>query len=152
MKKWFCLLLVVLLLAAAVPAASADDDVEFTLTLIPSMEYSVSQWMSSETNRCRFAVALIVELGNSNLISIDELDFTRDQFIAYIGNLIVYACGHKNGYLLVIYNNNDGTGLLNYTSTTSSATMKSTIEAIEGTTLYTIDMNTFTSLVQSLAS
>ena len=152
MKKWLCLLLALVFVMAVVPAASAaDDDISFTSQVIPAMKYSVSQWMSSETNRCVFAIAMIVELGGNGIIKIDDLDFSRDQYIAYVGNYIIYACGHKKGYMLVVYDNTTGSGLLNFTNTTSSTTMKSTIQKVDGVKVYKIDLATFTSVVKSLS-
>lgn len=151
MKKVFCLILALLLLSAFIPAAAADEDntVTFTTKVIANMDLPVSEWLGSKVYRAGFGAILIAELGGK-LFEVDDLDVSKDQFIGVVNGDIIYAMPSASGYLIFLVDVSTGSGVMLKIDFSNSSLVKGLLEDAGATSIYTIDSDTFISVVSAM--
>ena len=121
MKKLICVFLALLMMFSAFGALAEADVMPFEATLCEVMDLSADEWMQTEYSRAMLTVLLILDLGNSDLLTQAEMEaitstLANSNGFNYIGAVDEFI-------VVIIYDGNclhmllfiPGTNVANYT-------------------------------------
>ena len=104
MKRYFsiALTIVLLIMTCSAWAESESSAIEFDTVIIDGMDYSLDEWLSSESNRAILSVLLLAELSRTGITDTASYLF-NDSYIGALNSTVILFIGYSDSNTISIF-------------------------------------------------